>query len=437
VLDVSNFGPDMVQAPNARLRGSGQGEDVLTLSVWAPQGATAGSLPVMVWLHGGGFVGGGASDIRSDGAALARLGVVVVAVNYRTGVFGWLAHPELSRESPDGVSGNWGLMDQLLALQWIREQISGFGGDASRVTLFGVSAGSASISLLLTAPAAAGLFHRAILHSPGAGRPLATLDEAEAAGGELGRLDALRALDAAGVAALTSKLNPAVRGLTTPRVLRPICDGVLLPGQERQALLAGRLHAMPIIVGSNTDEGSLLTASWPVRTVADWQALVQRNFGPAASQALAHYPVAGDADVRAAVAALFGDTQFNAGVRLLARAMAARGVPVWRYLFTRRRPGQQDGPHHGDEVAHAFGNLRASYGDAIDATDRALSASMMRAWAGFARDAEPDAGGELSWPRFDVASDPHRVLGHAAATASHWRASTLDFLDAYYASQGL
>jgi para-nitrobenzyl esterase len=150
----------------------------------------------MLWFHGGGFVAGSGADARCDGTLLAqREQVVVVSFNYRSGVFGYLAHPLLSRENPQGVSGNYGLLDQLAALRWVAENIAGFGGDPTRVTAFGVSAGSASIALLLTVPAAEGLFQRAILHSPGTARPLAALNDAEAAGAAVcPDLDALRAL---------------------------------------------------------------------------------------------------------------------------------------------------------------------------------------------------------------------------------------------------
>src|SRR5262249_2865421 len=154
-------------------RATTQSEDCLYLNVWSPAGAAPASLPVMVWLHGGGFTGGSGADARAEGARLAQRGAVVVSFNYRSGMFGFLAHPGLSAESAHGTSGNYGLLDQLAALAWVQRNIGPFGGDRARVTVFGVSAGSASISLLLTSPAATGLFHQAILHSPGAGRPLA------------------------------------------------------------------------------------------------------------------------------------------------------------------------------------------------------------------------------------------------------------------------
>ncbi|MBC7469994.1 MAG: carboxylesterase family protein, partial [Ramlibacter sp.] len=271
VRPALDFGPDLPQTPNPRLRAPAQSEDCLYLNVWTPDGAAPGSLPVMVWIHGGGFVGGSGSDLLSDGALMAHRNVVVVGFNYRAGLFGFLAHPGLSRESPNHVSGNYGLLDQIAALHWVQRNIVAFGGDPQRVTAFGVSAGSASISLLLASPMGKGLFQQAILQSAGAARPLATLAEAEQAGTALGDdIDALRALPAQALFENTSLLSPRVRGLTTPRLLRPIRDGWLLPEDERQVFKAHRLHAMPLLVGSNADEGSLLTRAWPIDSVASY-----------------------------------------------------------------------------------------------------------------------------------------------------------------------
>jgi para-nitrobenzyl esterase len=436
VRDALAFGPDFPQAPNPRFRAPRQDEDCLYLNIWTPAADPGAKLPVMVWLHGGGFTGGSGSDLRCDGARLAAEGAVVVTLNYRSGLFGFLAHPALSRESPQGVSGNYGLLDQLAALDWVREHIAAFGGDAGRVTAFGVSAGSASISLLLAAPQAKGRFHRAILHSPGAGRPLATLADAEQAGLKLGEdLAALRALSAADVLARTSLLNPAVRGLTTPRVLRPIRDGWLLPEDERPAFQAGRLHAMPLIVGSNTDEGSLLTRSWPVDTLAAYRQQVEANFGSAAEEAMSLYPAADDAQARPAVAAMLADTQFNYGTRLLAQCMARREPRTWKYLFERRRPRQADGPHHGDEVAHAFGNHdRAAAGEQadFDAVDDALSRTMRQAWVAFAANGDPNDAGLPQWDAYRPADDNHLALGDAVRPGAAWRRAQLDFLERFY-----
>ncbi|MBL8359605.1 MAG: carboxylesterase/lipase family protein [Rubrivivax sp.] len=422
VRDATAFGPDLPQPPLPPSRAPGQSEDGLFLNVWSPAGAR--SLPVMVWIHGGGFVGGSGADARSDGTALASRGVVVVSFNYRSGVFGFLAHPDLAAESPQGTSGNVGLLDQLAALRWVREHIAAFGGDPAQVTVFGVSAGSASIALMLTMPAAAGLFHRAILHSPGCGRPLATRRDAEAAGAALGlSLRELRALPAADVLALTSRLNPAMRGLTTPRVLRPIHDGLRVPDDEREAWAAGRLRPMPLIVGTNADEGALLTRSWPLATPADHAAVIRANFPGAEDEALALYPRVPEA---------FADTQFNAGARALLRAMARTGAPCWRYRYTRRRPGATDGPHHGDEVGTVFGNLDAGRGgqpEPFDDTDRRVSDSMQAAWVRFATAVDPGP----HWPRFTASDEPLLDFGDRIAVATDPLAARLDFIDRYQA----
>lgn len=436
VLCATQFSADCPQAPMPASRAPATDEDCLYLNVWSPSGAVEGSLPVMVWFHGGAFVGGSGADARCEGAHLAREGVVVVSFNYRTGLFGFLAHPELSRESGRGVSGNYGLLDQLQALRWVRANIAAFGGDPRRVTVFGVSAGSASISLLLTSPMAQGLFQQAILHSPGAGRPLASVADAERVGLILGDdMAALRRLPSEEVLALTAKCAPKVRGLTTPRVLRPICDGWVVPQDERAAFKAGRLHAMPLMVGSNADEGTLLTASWPVATVADHRRMIEANFGKAVQGALALYPARSDSQARASIAKVFGDTQFNYGTRLLAQTMSRCESRTWRYLFTRRRPGQADGPHHGDEVAYVFGNLAAGRGqgaEPFDDADVALSRAMRSAWVAFARSGDPNVPGVPSWPAYLPDQDGYLEFGHGMGAGRAWRAEQLDFLDAYY-----
>lgn len=436
VRDALAFGPDFPQAVNPRFRAARQDEDCLYLNVWTPSLDADAALPVMVWVHGGGFTGGSGSDQRSDGARLAGEGAVVVSLNYRSGLFGFLAHPALSRESAQGVSGNYGLLDQLAALAWVRENIDSFGGDRSRITAFGVSAGSASLSLLLASPQAKGAFDRAILHSPGAGRPLATLAEAEQAGLQLGSgIMELRALSAREVLDRTSLLNPAVRGLTTPRVLRPIRDGWLLPQDERPAFQAGRMHAMPLIVGSNADEGTLLTRAWPVDSLAAWRGQVEHNFGPAAMEAAALWRARTDGEARSAVAEMFADTQFNYGTRLLAQCMAPLEPRTFKYLFTRRRPHQADGPHHGEEMAHAFGNVDAAppgVAPDFDAVDEALSATMRRYWVAFAAQGDPNGAGLPRWDAYRPADDNHQVLGDTVRADGAWRRPQLDFLERFY-----
>src|SRR5262249_6217994 len=191
-------------------------EDCLTLNIWAPEPTASGALhPVMVWLYGGSFVSGSASDPRCDGESFARKGVVLVTINYRIGLLGFMAHPALTSESPQASSGNYGLLDTLAALAWVQRNIKAFGGDSQRVTLFGVSAGAAMISLLLTSPLARGLFQQTIQQSPGAFRPLSSLADGEAAGLQLGSdIAALRRMPADEILSKTPLFVPKQRGLT-------------------------------------------------------------------------------------------------------------------------------------------------------------------------------------------------------------------------------
>lgn len=435
VREAAGFGPDCPQAPNPLFRAPCQDEDCLYLNVWAPADVGAGGLPVMVWVHGGGFVGGSGSDARCDGSAFATAGVIVVSLNYRSGIFGFLAHPGLSAESASGTSGNYGLLDQIAALQWVRENIAAFGGSPQRVTIFGVSAGSASIALLLTAPMARGLFQQAALHSPGTCRPLASLADAEQAGRQLGDdVEALRRLPAGELRALTPRLVPAMRGLTTPRILRPIRDGWLLPRDELPAFDDGDFAAVPTLLGINEDEGSKLTASWTVDTVAAYCELVDRSFGAMAGEARRVYPAGADADVRRCVAEIFADTQFNYGTWKLADAMAARGQPTWCYVFRRRHASQLDGPHHGDEVAYVFDNLdlvNEIGGVGYDASDAEVAAAMHGAWRRFAECGDPNGGGLPHWPRFERTQAAHLEFGDRPVPGQRWRAAQIAFIDAF------
>jgi para-nitrobenzyl esterase len=437
VRSALEFGHDCPQVgDDVGSRAPGASEDCLSLNIWTPSGAAPGSLPVLVWVHGGSFVFGSGSEARLDGARLAERDVVVVTMNYRLGLFGFLAHPALTRESRNHSSGNYALLDQICALRWIGENIAAFGGDPCRVTVFGVSAGSASIALLLATPHGKGLFKQAILESPGTGRPLLPLAEAQEAGRALGDdITSLRQASAADILRMTPLLAPKVRGLTTPRALRPIRDGWIIPEDERPVFKQRRLNPMPIILGTNADEGSSFVTTWPFKTVAQYRGLLAANFGQLAEAAMELYSARNDPEAQQRVGELFADSQFNYGARLLAQAMAERHGQTWRYLFKRRRPKQTDGPHHGEEVAYVFGNLATSQPageDAFDATDRALSGKMMDAWLAFAATGNPNVAGRVAWPPYDAAQDRHLEFGDTLGENRGWRKAQLDFLDAFY-----
>jgi para-nitrobenzyl esterase len=441
VRSAESFGMDCPQIPlpTEPSNGPGMDEDCLYINVWTPAQSASERLPVMVWIHGGGFLSGSGADIRCDGEHLAGRGVVVVTFNYRLGIFGYLAHPRLSRESESGSSGNYGLMDQIAALEWVARNIEAFGGDPSRVTVFGVSAGSASIAQLITCEKARGLFSRAILESAGAFRPLCTLQEAEHAGSKLGDdVGALRTLSADALFARTKDITSQMRGLTTPRALRPIRDGVLIREDDRDAYRAGRVLPVSIIVGSNGDEGTIFTSSWPVKTVAEYAQFVRENFPDFADEAMEAYPAKSDSEVPAAVAAMFADCQFNFGARGIAAAFAEHHPPAYRYLFTRPWGTLATHANHGDEVAYVFGTIdsyRHLNNVQLQDRDSILSNTMMQAWIAFASDGNPNDGSLLDWKPYNRASDQCLEFGDTIGTVSAWRARQLDLLERFFDSR--
>lgn len=411
-----------------------QSEDCLNLNIWAPSAGPGENLPVMVWLYGGGYMVGSATDGLFDGEKFAQQGVILITANYRVGVFGFLAHPALTAESPHRSSSNYALLDQLAALRWVRDNIANFGGDPRRVTVFGVSAGSASLSLLLTSPLTHDLFQQAILESPGGFRTLASLEEAEAYGLKLGNdLAALRRMSVEELLEKTPLFVPKMRGLTTPRVLRPIRDGWVIPRDERDAFAGGHFQSMPIIVGSNSDEGSGFVAAWPVKDAASYRGVIDENFRSSADAALAQYPLANDAEALPKVAEIFADTQFNYGVWALARVMARSGKGTWRYLFTKKRSGQTAPAHHGDEVAFVFGTLGTATrkGSQFDASDTAVSATMMKTWVQFARTGNPNGVG-VEWSAYDPDRDNYLEFGTSIEERAKWRADKMAFLDRFF-----
>ncbi len=432
VHDGSVFGDDPMQVadPSRGSRAPRISEDCLTLNIWAPAAVPARGAPVLVWFDGGGFTAGSAARACTDGERLARRGAVVVTVNYRVGVFGYLAHPLLSAESPQGSSGNYGLLDQIAALHWVRAEIAAFGGDPTRVTAFGESAGGASVALLLVSPLARGLVDGVIMQSPGSFRPLCPLADAERAGSVVGDdLAVMRALDADELLALNGRINPAVRGLTIPRPLRPIIDGWVIERDEPEAFTSGAFSAVPTIVGSNADEGGFFAAAIPVATVDELRAYLTTNFPGAADAAWSLYGTSRDEDVRQAIADVFGDAQFSYGARALARAIAGRQAPTYRYVFTHAGAGTRERPVHADEIPYVFGT--GEWG----AADRVVSEAMMAAWVNFAATGDPNGPGAPPWAPYDPARDNVLTFGAGFAEQTNWRTSTLSFFERYFAER--
>ena len=368
-------------------------EDCLTLNVFWPFGVD-GPLPVMVFIHGGGFVTGTANDPLSDGSRLAQAGLIVVTANYRLGALGWLMHPALS----DGGSGNLGLMDQIAALRWVHENIAAFGGDASNVTLFGNGAGATSIALLMLCVQSRDLFQKAILQSvPGRARLLSS-QEAEAAGRQfvaaLGQQADLRAVKPARLLAAEKRLLDKA-----PRSFAPAIDGNLLTEDIGAGFVAGHESRIPLIIGSNDDE-TRFDSELEVKEALS-------SSGESTDELRKLYPDAKrPSDLAASV---YTDRVFSEPVRMLARLHAATGAPTFRYRFTyvpeARRGNPDEG--HGRELQFIFGVEGVPGAGIFSRRDREVASRLRAYWINFAKNGDPN-GPEL--PHWDAAADRDHLL---------------------------
>ncbi|MFT4114938.1 carboxylesterase/lipase family protein [Silvibacterium sp.] len=426
VRDATQYGPACVQAGVARSQVS---EDCLTLNVWTPSLQPAVPAPVMVYIHGGGFVHGTASGSSLNGVALARRGAVVVTLNYRLGVFGFLAHPDLTRESPQHASGNYGLMDQIAALRWVRENIAAFGGDAHNITVFGESAGATSIGYLLVSPLAVGdahtprAFDKAILESPSS---LFTPDpELRASYRGLTGMETiglaiaptiaeLRGLSTEEVLARTGEATAKLFGpggagrarlrpeshAQSPRVIDhpwwPYVDGYVIPGQHARLYAEGRGLRVPVMVGTNADEASMFIRALPAHTPEEWAQYVESTYMPCGGELLPLYPAASAEQIPQAADHLVTDALFLYGAFETARAEHA-----YLYRFTRVSPGNMKakaGARHSAELDYVFG-LTHDRPEDYEAADHRLSDRMMTAWLHFARTGDPRLMDSSLWQR--------------------------------------
>jgi para-nitrobenzyl esterase len=414
-------------------------EDCLYLNVWTPAESPGDRLPVMLWIHGGSFESGSGSMGVYEGANLATRGVVVVTINYRLGPLGFLTHPALSAESVDGVSGNYGLLDQLAALGWVRDNIAAFGGDPSRVTVFGESAGAISILDLLVSPLAEGLFQRAIPQSgilldSGFGISTArTLDAAEAEGEEYVADLGIAAAGRAGAEVLAEmraktpeELLAAAQILSERNSLleaglawTPVADGRLLPDLPSTLWAEGRQHDVPMLIGSNADEGNAFLEDLQVST-GTYEATMQHIFGGYADEGLALYPVGAGGDTLTPLSRMLTEVGFASTARFAATESSRAGAPAYLYEFTRVPLKSMNplGAFHGVEIPYVFGTagLFGSLGPIEDA-DYRLSATIMGYWTRFATTGDPNGGNAPAWPRYDPASDMHLQFGDAVTPA--------------------
>ncbi len=409
-------------------------EDCLYLNIWSPAERPSDALPVMVWLHGGSFVSGSGSLPLYSGNQLARKGAVVVTVNYRLGPLGFLAHPGLSEESAEGVSGNYGLLDQIAALEWVQRNIAFLGGDPHRVTVFGESAGAMSILHLMVSPRAEGLFQRAIAqsavlleegfnHMTGRGLEAAEQIGLEIAA-ELGAVghEAVNVLRAKTPEQLLAARPAGDDFLNDGLTYAPVVDGSLLPESPSAAFAAGRQHDIPLLLGSNADEGNLFLSMMDIGDAGDYAGWLGALFGPLAPDVLALYPAATESEVSAACSRILTELGFAATARFVAESMSAhKQSPVYLYEFTRVPltipiPSAPQGAFHGIELPYVFG--QAAVLGVADPVDVQLSERIMDYWVAFAATGSPEVAGGVTWPAYEVAEGRYLELGDAISVKS-------------------
>lgn len=415
VRKTTEFGARCLQGNvfgDMTFRDSGGSEDCLTLNVWVPA-TSSGKLPVMVWIYGGGFVAGGTSEGRQDGTHLAQQGVVVVSMNYRLGIFGFLVHPELAKESGRDSAGNYGLLDQVLALHWVHDNIASFGGDPGNVTIFGESAGSFSVCAQMASPLAKGLFQKAIGESGAAFSrsglsfdPMSVRAEKDAKliGEKLGvhTLAELRALSAQKI--LDAFIPPQSHGFD----FGPDIDGYFLPESVPAIFAAGKQNDVPLLAGWNHDEGSFEIAS-EKPTAESMKAAAEKDFGDKAAEFLRLYPTDTDEHVLRSAEDYAGDKFIALSTWDWLESQSKTGKqPVYRYRFDMAPPSSDPkapntNAYHSAEIEYVFGQLDSKAGVPWRPEDRQLSEQMQKYWTNFAKSGDPNGPDLPKWPVYSSA----------------------------------
>jgi para-nitrobenzyl esterase len=407
-------------------------EDCLYLNVWTPAKAATEKLPVMVWIYGGAFAAGGTNWPLYDGTRLTEKGVVLVSIAYRVGPFGFLAHPDLSKESGRG-SGNYGLEDQIAGLKWVRDNIARFGGDPARVTIFGESAGGIAVSMLTTSPPAKGLFHRAISESGGsmapartsaeAGLNVPTLKLAEESGKQF--LAKLGVSDIKSARALPpEKIMGATQGFG---LFWPTQDGHVIVDDPYRLYQAGKFNDTPVLIGTNSDEGALFTPVGPKPEAFAKQ--IRDGYGPKADTILAAYPHSTEAEAHSAAKNVFRDSLFAWPTWTWANLQSKHGKgKAYVYYFDHRTPQSPDGANHAAEIAFVFRNLSNPMAQPTE-EEKKLSDLISSYWVNFARSGDPNGAGLPQWSAY-TATAP-KVMHFDKAPGAHDGVPNLQQLEAF------
>ena len=410
VRDATMFSSHCVQS------GADVSEDCLYLNVWTPEWPSKSRKPVMLWIHGGGNFAGSGSEAVFDGESLAKRGVVLVTANYRLGAFGFLAHPELTAESSHHASGNYGLMDQVAAMKWVRDNIARFGGDPRKVTIFGESPGGLDINVLMTSPLAKGLYARLIGESGPVVAP-PSLAEGEKKGLAVAatfKADSIKGLRAISAQDLQKATGQGLQFLGP--LLGVVVDGWILPRPPFQVFEAGQEHHIDLLLGSNARE-----LSRPFFPIAELKEGIESEFGPLAAKALDVYGVANgrepapDPVLGSAMAQWATDSQFRCGTVAELVWHSRAGNRSYQFQFSRVPPGRESvGAAHGSEIPYVFGTLsvagRAANAPKYDSKDSAVSDQMQQYWTNFAKTGNPNGGSLPQWPKFDPAARAYMEL---------------------------
>lgn len=409
------------------LSGANVSEDCLTLSIISPLNVTE-RLPVMFWIHGGGHQFGGGGQAY-ESASLVNQGVILVNINYRLGLYGFFAHPDLAAEDENGSTGNYGMLDQLAALQWVQDNIENFGGDPNNVTIFGESAGAHSVGQLMASPLSKGLFHRAIAQSgTGFYQFQSTHSDYERDSGYQAGVKAATIMNVEGDNAISS-----LRALTTEQLQKiavmpelsatyhPQIDGYVLPKSTGQIFAEGRQMPVPLIVGSNADEGSVLyylglppvdgNEALDPRSVSTWESTLDDAFGVHAPSVLKHYQPESDDDVVKLAETMMTDSWFGRHAYYMAGVHGKKTHPAYLYFYERRPPpaDQTIGAAHALDINHVFGGFLPLWPS--DERDVELTTEMQRYWTQFARTGNPNHEGAQNWSAFGD-SPREMVFGH-------------------------
>jgi len=448
VLTADKFAPACPQIPfpdtsSIKNTVGKTSEDCLYLNVWTPAESPDEKLPVMVWIHGGGFALGAPSIENYDGKKIAERGVILVSIAYRLGALGFMAHPELTAENKHGISGNYGILDQIAGLKWVQNNISAFGGNPENVTIFGESAGGISVSMLCASPLAKGLFQKAISQSGGSFGPVREqkMD---------GTIQSLRGAEKQGVyfaERMGAKTLSELRQISPEEILKdpefanigrlwPVCDGHVIVDDQYKLYTTGQYNDVNVIIGTNSNEGAIFVHGV---SVDQHKESLQKTFGPLAEKALGVYPATDDTVALQSARNIFRDTIFAWPSWSWARLQQKTGRSnVYVYYFDQRQPprlygNSLPGAAHSDEINYVFGHTDHNFNFQYTGEDRQLSSLVLDYWVNFAKTGNPNSEGLPVWPQYNDEGDGVMHLkgsgSHAGPVANK---PQLEFMEEYF-----